>query len=350
MPKVSVIVPVYKAEEYLPRCIESILAQTLKDIEILIVDDGSPDDCPKICDKYEKRDKRIRVIHKQNGGSSDARNTGILVAKGEYIAFIDSDDAIHEKMLETLYKKAKETDADLSSCKIVEFTNGEPQPSSTDFESAIIDLGKLGLLKYVASQKNATGKPFMLSVCNAIFKKKNIKNSGLLFTDTDIVLAEDILFLLSFLSVSKRVCRTNEDYYFHYIREHSLTQENDANDYIQRLVILTAYLEKFLKENKRLHKAKSELDCLLWTFIKIACERYKGDTERIFSDFNSIDEYKRYFKKAMLRLAFGRSGTTYCKHFNIRGKGEFLFRSIAYSLYKEDYERAIFEHFNVSED
>ena len=91
---VSVIVPIYKVEDYLDECVKSIVDQTYKNIEIILVDDGSPDHCPQKCDKWAKKDLRIRVVHKQNGGLSSARNAGLDVAKGEYIAFVDSDDFI----------------------------------------------------------------------------------------------------------------------------------------------------------------------------------------------------------------------------------------------------------------
>lgn len=102
-PKISVIVPVYKVEKYLPECIESVLAQTFTDFELILVDDGSPDNCGAICDAYAARDPRIRVFHKQNGGVSSARNLGLDHARGEWIAFVDSDDSVGEKYLEHLW-------------------------------------------------------------------------------------------------------------------------------------------------------------------------------------------------------------------------------------------------------
>lgn len=101
-PKISVIIPVYKVENYLDRCVKSIIGQTYENLEILLVDDGSPDNCPKMCDQYASIDNRVRVIHKPNGGLSDARNAGIDVATGEYITFVDSDDWISENCIEVL--------------------------------------------------------------------------------------------------------------------------------------------------------------------------------------------------------------------------------------------------------
>ena len=115
---ISVIVPVYKVEAYLDRCIASIVNQTYKNIEIILIDDGSPDNSPSICDMWSEMDPRIKVIHKSNGGLSDARNTGINAANGEYVAFVDSDDWIAPKMLERLLYAVKQYNADISACTV----------------------------------------------------------------------------------------------------------------------------------------------------------------------------------------------------------------------------------------
>lgn len=113
MPFLSIIVPIYKVEEYLPKCIDSIIDQTFPDIEIILVDDGGYDSCPDICDEYAKRDKRIKVIHKENGGLVSARKAGIKAATGKYAAFVDGDDSIAQGMYETMCKAALQTDADI---------------------------------------------------------------------------------------------------------------------------------------------------------------------------------------------------------------------------------------------
>lgn len=113
---ISIIVPVYKVEKYIHECIDSILSQTYKNIELLLIDDGSPDNCPRICDNYALKDKRIKVYHKKNGGLSDARNFGIDNSTGKYLMFIDSDDYIEKDMVELLYKNLKLNNADISIC------------------------------------------------------------------------------------------------------------------------------------------------------------------------------------------------------------------------------------------
>lgn len=130
MPKISVIVPVYKVEDFLHRCVQSILSQTHKDLEVILVDDGSPDGCPAICDAYAEKDPRVKVIHKQNGGLSDARNAGLDIATGEYIGFVDSDDLIEPDMYAVLLAALEQQGADMAICNYVpvdEQNNTGPQ-------------------------------------------------------------------------------------------------------------------------------------------------------------------------------------------------------------------------------
>ena len=120
MPEISVIVPVYKAEAYLHACIDSILSQTFSGFELILVDDGSPDGCGAICDDYAARDSRVRVIHQENQGQAAARNHAFSIAKGEWVCFVDSDDAVHPQMLERLGQAAAESGAAMSMCRMLE--------------------------------------------------------------------------------------------------------------------------------------------------------------------------------------------------------------------------------------
>lgn len=118
VPKISVIIPVYGVESYIDRCIKSVVNQTYKNLEIILVDDGSPDNCPSICDQWAKQDKRIKVIHKKNGGLSDARNAGMDIVTGDLIGFVDSDDWISEKMYQLLYENMITNHSDISACGV----------------------------------------------------------------------------------------------------------------------------------------------------------------------------------------------------------------------------------------
>lgn len=129
-PVVSVVVPIYKVEKYLRECVDSILAQTLADIEVILVDDGSPDACPQICDEYAAKDARVRVIHQPNGGLGKAYNTGIAAARGKYVGLVESDDWIEPDMYEVLYQAAEKHQADLVKCGFFNY-NSFNSPQNT---------------------------------------------------------------------------------------------------------------------------------------------------------------------------------------------------------------------------
>ena len=164
---ISVIVPIYNVEKYLKNCIESILNQTYKNIEIILVDDGSPDNCGKICDEYSQKDKRIIVIHKENGGLSDARNKGLDIAKGKYVTFIDSDDFVEHNYIEYLYRAIKKYKTKIAQCNIYK----------VDRDNKII--GKIGYDENSIKENNIILGDFLIQnvvVWNKIYAIELFKN------------------------------------------------------------------------------------------------------------------------------------------------------------------------------
>lgn len=142
-PLISVIVPVYKVEKYLNRCVESIIVQTYSNLEIILIDDGSPDECPSMCDNWAKKDSRIKVIHKTNGGLSDARNAGIEVATGELIGFVDSDDWIAPDMYQHLYEAMQADDSDIAACGVeIVWENGNVSQMLTKSGNCVLNKEK----------------------------------------------------------------------------------------------------------------------------------------------------------------------------------------------------------------
>lgn len=125
---ISIIVPVYGVEAYLGRCMESLLSQTYQNLEIILVDDGSPDRCPALCDAYKAQDARVQVIHQENAGLSGARNAGLSIARGEYVAFVDSDDYVAADYIRALYELMQESEADITQCRFA-YVSGEPLES-----------------------------------------------------------------------------------------------------------------------------------------------------------------------------------------------------------------------------
>lgn len=172
MPQISVIVPVYKVEKYIHECVDSILAQTFSDFELILVDDGSPDNCGAICDEYAAKDSRVRVIHQDNQGLSGARNSGMDIAEGKFITFVDSDDIVHESYLETLYL-AMDEDTDISICRYVKFeeniiapvcSNHSRSEQWIDATSALVELYSGS----AAIPINACGKLFRSSLISEL--------------------------------------------------------------------------------------------------------------------------------------------------------------------------------------
>ncbi|MBE5851204.1 MAG: glycosyltransferase family 2 protein [Lachnospiraceae bacterium] len=166
-PLISVIVPIYNVEGYLNECIDSIINQTYQNLEIILVDDGSPDRSGEICDDYAERDKRITVIHKDNEGLSSARNTGIIISKGNYISFVDSDDFISEYFIEILYKAIKKTGAMISSTgyRINRFINSNDNSISFTPNADVIEIDNLSVneaLELLLYQQIPSGAPLRL--------------------------------------------------------------------------------------------------------------------------------------------------------------------------------------------
>ncbi|MDR1008372.1 MAG: glycosyltransferase [Campylobacteraceae bacterium] len=216
MPLISVIVPVYNVEQYLKKCLNSITNQTYKNLEIILVDDGSPDNCGKICDEYAAKDKRVRVIHKNNGGLSDARNAGLDIASGEYIAFVDSDDYIDLQAYEELIDIAlkEESDIVISSFYYVK------KSGIFLYEKSLKGLNKEEILYQFLSDN------YHSSVCNKFFKAELFEK--LRFTH---IRFEDLFIMPSLILAAQKISFTSKAYYYYlHTNETSLTSSKDARN------------------------------------------------------------------------------------------------------------------------
>lgn len=207
---VSVIVPIYKVEHYLSRCVDSILAQTYTNLEVILVDDGSPDNCPSICDEYAKKDSRVKVVHKKNGGLSSARNAGLDVANGKYISFIDSDDWVENCFIENLVNALESENADMSACKFCR-TKGDVATREWFIEA----------VKVIKEEKFASiflESSYAGYACNKLFKSDIIKNNNLRF-DEKIFNGEDFPFTTEYILYVNKVAYIEQDLYYYYFRE-----------------------------------------------------------------------------------------------------------------------------------
>lgn len=266
-PKVSIIVPIYNVAAYLQRCMDSLLNQTLRDIEIILVDDGSPDNCPQMCDEYAKQDNRIKVIHKKNEGLGYARNTGLEATCGEFIAFIDSDDYVDLAMYETLYNKAIENQSDVVFCGMQRRCKDGMIFPRRDVEQETIFQGDdvLMLAKEVVACAPGTPKErhFMMSVWHSIYKASIIKEKNLHFVSERVYTSEDLPFQVDFFKSAQKVIYIPNIFYNYCENKTSLTATFNINK-IYRTIKLYNLLNKKLAEidPQKLHTRRFLLSIL----------------------------------------------------------------------------------------
>lgn len=241
MAKVSVIVPVYKVEKYLEKCLESLVNQTLSDIEIVIVNDGSPDNSEKIIEIYSKRyPNKIKYVKKQNGGLSSARNYGIPYATGEYIAFLDSDDYVELNMYELMYDKAIEDNYDMVECNFIwEYTN-----------KAKIDIGE----KYKGT--NEALEKARVVAWNKLYRRDVLINSNILFPEG--LRYEDVEFFYKILPSLNKIGFV-DNAFIHYVqRDNSIS--NTQNERTKEIFNILDNVLIFYKNNELYEKYKEELE------------------------------------------------------------------------------------------
>lgn len=251
-PKVSIIVPVYCVEKYLHACVDSLLAQTLEDIEIILVDDGSPDQSGKIAEDYAKKDSRIKVIHQSNAGLGPARNTGMEAATGEYIGFVDSDDWVKPDMFEKLYQAAAQNDADIVVGGYQEVKDGAAVKEFVHPLAGTVLNHREGILRirknlYAYGIENKTREAFPVTACASVYRREMIQSSGLRFQN---ILSEDRIFNLdAYREAQKMVFLDSVDYCYRKDGQVSITQsfsERTVQKYTDLLTFATvkAYEEQ----------------------------------------------------------------------------------------------------------
>lgn len=228
MPKVSIIVPCYKVEQYLNRCINSLVCQTLQDIEIILVDDESPDRVPQMCDNWASKDSRIRVVHKKNAGLGMACNSGIDIASGDYIAFCDSDDYVDLDCYEVLYNAAIANDVDGVYSGIKRVTDGgDVTIMSQAVEAHIFALNEIPSfqLDMIASApSDKVERSRQMSAKIVLYSGKIIRENHIRFHSERQYISEDLLFNLDFLQHCHKVMELPKSFYYYYINTASLSQ------------------------------------------------------------------------------------------------------------------------------
>jgi len=292
---ISVIIPVYNVENYLSNCIDSVINQTYKNLEIILVDDGSIDSSAKICDEYAKKDGRIKVIHKENGGLSSARNAGLDIAKGKYISFVDSDDTINFEMIEKMLNSIVRYKTDVSICKLKitrDYTNTNEVISEDEFVEVITPLELYDKL-YDNLQAEMT------SSCNKIYKKELFDNlrfkNGIINEDDEILhYIVDKINNISYINVA---------YYNYYQRGNSIMHKPNpkAKQSVENLIIRGNYFLR--KKMIKYYEMNSYLICyLLAKFYKSLDNNYYNQNIKKYSKIVLSSKYCNFKKKLIVFL------------------------------------------------
>lgn len=278
----SVIIPIYNVELYLDRCMESVINQTYKNLEIIMVDDGSPDTCPQKCDEWAKKDSRIKVIHKKNGGLSDARNSGIQLAKGEYIAFIDSDDFIEQNMYSVMIEAMERTDADISTCGRYVFRNGVKRERHTFNEEVVLSPNG-------AMEQLLRGGLIEEASWDKVYKRR-------LFFEIEFPVGEineDVVIMPYIIERAERIVCTGKPFYYYCENPNSITHANyneQKRVVIEHIKKISQYIESnypYLKD--ALDEFQGRYACAFLSIFKQQPELQK----KYFEDYLFFKEFSK---------------------------------------------------------
>jgi glycosyltransferase involved in cell wall biosynthesis len=248
--KISVIVPIFRIEKYLPTCIESLLNQSFQDFELLLVNDGSPDNCARICDDYAKTDARVRVVHKKNGGLLSARKAGLTEAQGKYISFVDGDDWVDKYYLDIMYKLAEANNSDLVMTGHFREFDGKIETVKPKITGVYDDKEIASSIIPNAIYNGAFCEHGISTyVWNKLFKRELLKEV-LFDVPNDIVMGEDAAITYSYLSISKSLVISKIPLYYYRQRHDSIVKsiENPKTEYY-RLGLLMNFLKTKLRNN-----------------------------------------------------------------------------------------------------
>ena len=299
MIKLSIVVPVYNVEKYLKKCLDSLVSQTLKDIEIIVVNDGSKDDSQIIIDDYKKKySKIIKSFIKENGGLSDARNFGIAKAKGEYIAFLDSDDYVKKDAYEKMYLKAKEKNFDMVVCDFVYAYNDHNDLAYSNVKKDIFDRNMI---------KNLYSNIYP-AAWNKIYRRKVLIDNQILFKKG--VWFEDVEFIYRLLPFISNVGVVNEDLIYYVQRDSSITKTYDKRlyDHVNNWDgILDFYRNRQLYNDYKKELEYAYVRYVYATFIK-QCTNYKEKKEYDDAVNYAIIKRREFFPKYRKNSLFYKNG------------------------------------------
>ena len=303
----SVIVPIHNVEKYLSRCIDSVLSQTFADFELILVDDGSPDNCPKICDEYAKKDKRIKVVHKENGGLVSARQAGISVAKGDYVFNLDGDDAITSDALMSAYQIISDTNADMVSFSYRIYTDGK-------LGKEVYDLAAEGLYDRTRMEEeifpNLLSNENMQNLFYFIWGKaikRELATKYQMNLPTPIIMGEDACCTTPFYLDANSVYMSKKAIYLYTVRGDSITTSFKIKQ-ISEIAQAVDYLRNLdVKKPLYFENLLSRYSCFLcFAILAAAAEggyfgKIKGIKQAILGSLHKEEIKKAYFKNITVK-------------------------------------------------
>ncbi len=299
-PVISIIVPVYNVEAYLNRCMESIREQTIKEMEIILVDDGSTDNSGIICDEWAGKDSRITVIHKKNGGLTDAWKTGVRASHGEYIGFVDSDDFIDKNMYEVLLKKASECNADITVCGLVFAFENQNRPERKENSRFLKDVyGREQIIRELfpalINDGSFFGRSLQAARVTKLFKRSIVVNN-LQYCNEGVSVGEDLQLTFSAFCDAGKIACLKDFYPYHYwINEASITGRHDP-EYADKICSLNRQI-LFIQKEKGVYDFRKQIynDLVSLTVLGIKneiCRNQMADRKMILKNIKSFCSHK----------------------------------------------------------
>lgn len=300
---ISVIVPVYNVEKYLEQCVNSIINQSYKDIEIILVNDGSTDNSGNICNELAQKDNRIIVIHKENGGLGLARNSGLDVAKGEYVTFVDSDDYIETNSIEDMYNMVVEEKIDTCIGGFIRVLDDTTVVGRKQYESKIYENEKVltELLPKLIGSSTKEKDAIRMSVWNAMYSMKIIKDNNLRFPSERQYISEDIIFDLDYYKYAKRVAISDNCNYNYRVNVESLTKSYNPKRFELTKALYQKELEK-IKELNIFEQADYRLKRQLFIYIK-ACIKQENIKKSKLTYTQALKNIKNICEDEMVQNA-----------------------------------------------
>jgi glycosyltransferase involved in cell wall biosynthesis len=254
MATVSIIICIYRGEEYIKKCLDSVLQQTYDDIEVVLVDDGSPDTCPEICDNYAEKDNRITVIHKTNGGLGCARNTGIAAAKGKYVTFVDQDDWIKEDCIDRMVYEIEKNESDMVVSGIYRYFNPNKIKEIKETDVVVNYEGDEVIKKVLApiigaDESNPVDVEREMCVFRNLYKKSIIDEHQVKLASEREYLSDDLFFNMEYMSFCKKVTFIPDILYYYRANEGSMTANLSPNEYQKEKALYLGAKEIVRKHN-----------------------------------------------------------------------------------------------------